>query len=500
MKVWQLAAFAVLISSFVACGGGGGSSGEPPVAAPGVPSTQPQPSGSPPVESPTPVGTATPVGRPTPGQTSTPGATPTPSGTFPPSHIPNTVGRIGQAQIFDYGMSDSQIGRDASKIDIVWGSAHPEPWRASNSNAIVSRYYIIEEDNTSISGHDLSYWQQTHPDWIMYACDANGNPTHDFAYTPGVASGDVPLDIHNPAVIDYQIRQSLGPFLIHHAYSAAAFDEVIFYDVMLGGNPYLGQSIVPGEYGCGVWKTPSSFTRYYASRGDPQWNADVANWMATARRILKTDPSLAPYNLMTVVNHPVGSINDPNEQLLLHSVDATMNEAGFSDYGNYQQPKYAPIFAATLRYMKYVQSLGVAFVDIDKFASNAAGVTPSQIEYSLATYLMANEGSADLFVGAKNGEFGYGSSQYHSEYAIQYGTPCGETYGGPGYDASNPNIYYRRYTHALAVVNSGSLPVQVEYATLPSGRAYTDIEGRALTNPLPVSSNDAYVLTTSSGC
>ena len=398
-------------------------------------------------------------------------------------------------------MSDSQISADGSKYDIVWGASKPGPWRTANSNTLVSRYYIIEEDNIDISGHDLSYWQSTHPDWIMYACDANGNPTHDIAYTPGDGFPDVPLDIHSQAVVNYQVGESLGPYLITHAYNAAAFDEVITSgDVMLGGNPKLGETKVPGEYGCGVWTTPTQFTRYYASPSDPQWSIDVATWVARAANILRKDPRFVRYHFGIVINHPVGSTGDPNEQLLLHSTDAVMNEAGFSDYGNYQKEKYAGIFTPTLRYMKYVQSLGVAFVDIDKFANDAAGVTPSQLEYSIATYLMANYGSLDLFVGANNGNFGYFAEQYHPEYGINYGTPCGDTYGGPSYDANNPHVYYRRFTHALAIVNSGSLPVATEHATLPSGRTYTDIEGQSVTNPLPVDSNASYVLTTANGC
>jgi hypothetical protein len=73
-------------------------------------------------------------------------------------------------------------------------------------------------------------------------------------------------------------------------------------------------------------------------------------------------------------------------------------------------------------------------------------------------------------------------------------------YGGASYDVNNPQMYYRRFAGGLVVVNSGSLPRASETATLPANHTYTDIEGRAVTNPLTVNSNDSYVMTTTNGC
>jgi hypothetical protein len=39
-----------------------------------------------------------------------------------------------------------------------------------------------------------------------------------------------------------------------------------------------------------------------------------------------------------------------------------------------------------------------------------------------------------------------------------------------------------------------------ERATLPSGHSYADLEGRTVTNPLTIASNDGYVLKTTNGC
>lgn len=397
-------------------------------------------------------------------------------------------------------MTTAQITADANRYDAVWGSFNPAPWRSANPSALVGRYYIPEEDNMLISGHDINWWLANHPDWILYACDSNGNPTKDYAYTPGDGFADVPLDMHNPAVVQYQQQQSLLPYAVANNYNALSIDEVIFRDIMEGGNPKLGQTVKTGEYGCGIYQG-STFVKRYTGPTDPQWTVDLLNWIKTLRTTLKTNPTYAPKNIALMVNHPVGSTTDPNENTLISNIDVVLDETGFSDYGNYQGQQYSRLFAATVQYMQWAQSHAVGIVIIDKFAADTYTVTPLQLEYSMATYAMGDQRGADLFVVGNNGPgYGYGAEQYYSQYATTLGSPCGPYYGGASYDPSNPAIYYRRYVRGMVVVNSGSLPQASETATLLN-HTYKDIFGRAVTNPLTVNSNDAYVLTTTSnGC
>jgi len=139
----------------------------------------------------------------------------------------------------------------------------------------------------------------------------------------------------------------------------------------------------------------------------------------------------------------------------------------------------------------------VATLIIDKFTQDKGTITSNHLEYAMATYLMGNEQGAALFASPNDG---YGLEQYHPEYSTAIGAPCGDYYGGATYDSANPQIYYRKFANALIVVNSGSLPRASEVAKLPSGHSYKDLEGRSVTNPLTVASNDAYVLLTTSGC
>lgn len=428
-------------------------------------------------------------------------ATPPP----PITRIRNTWGRIATGQVFDYfpstgtTMSASEITADASRYDMVWASFDPAPWRSSNPQALVGRYYIPEEDNSLISGHTLSWWQANHPDWMLYACDSSGNPTNDLAYVPGVGFPDVVLDIHNPAVVDYQLKTSLLPYVVAHNYNAVSIDEVLFRNVLVGGNPKFGQTIKSGEYGCGIYQN-GTFVKRYTGPTDPAWTGDMLNWVKTLRSIVKSDTAFSSYKIAVVVNHPIGSTSDPNELALIQNIDAILDESGFSDYGNYQLATASHVFLTTYNYMRWVQAHAVAIQIIDKFATEQT-VTPDQLEYSIGTYLMGAGKGADLFVVGKNGAgYGYGAEQWHPEYATALGSECADMYGGASYDANNPQIYYRRYVRGLVVLNSGSLPRTSETATLPN-HPYKDIEGRPVTNPLTVASNDAWVMTTTQdGC
>jgi hypothetical protein len=77
----------------------------------------------------------------------------------------------------------------------------------------------------------------------------------------------------------------------------------------------------------------------------------------------------------------------------------------------------------------------------------------------------------------------YGTLQYHSEYGESIGTPCSDVAGGP-------QVYSRRFSGGLAVVNAG---LSAQSYTVPGG-SYRDVEGRSVGSTLSLKPNDAYVL------
>lgn len=396
--------------------------------------------------------------------------------------LPDTTGRIGLIQVLDRQMNASQVQSDASRYDAVWGDlSYSKNWDAGHPGMIVSRYFLYTEDDNLVSGHDLTWWQTNHPDWILYACTNDGSPTHDLAYNNGEGFPDVPLDFSNPAVIDYQMNQLMIPYMRANGYNALAADNVNLQNILAGPNPTLGEAhptSPPSEYGCGVYQNGQFVEKFGGPYGaqDPQYIAATINWLKTAHA------DLAAAGMKLIVNHSVlTGLNDPNEQAVLANTDGMMLERGFSNYGRYGT------FDQELAYMTASQSRGVAFFVDDYFNDGATGsLSAQQKDYGIATYLLGNDGGADLFMSPSTGDIEF----YYPEYQTRIGSPCAS------YTTSG-TVYSRRFAGGIAVANSsGSSAGSV---TLPSG-SYTDLEGRPVSNPLTVAPNDGYVLLGGSGC
>lgn len=422
-----------------------------------------------------PVGTPAPVTSPSPSPGATATSTPTQALS---ARIPSTVGRVGLVQVFDYHngyMANSTISKSGRRYDAVWASLSPAGWDAAHPGMVVSNYYIMGLDQYAALHHTLAWWKATHPDWILYACTASGTPTHDIAYMIGLNSLDVPIDIHTPAAVAYQV-QAMAHYAKAAGYNSLAVDQVVYWNIYQGGNPAFGQHRNTSEYGCGTWHG-STFVRDYASPKDPRYPADVVSYVRQAHSILHS------MGMALVINHPGGSPNDPNEQQLLSNTDAVMDETGFSDYGRYTQNP--GVMSSTLAWMRFAQSRGAAVMIVNKYLNFNQSVTGAPFEYALATYLLGNQGAALLFVG---GAHGYGTLQYHTEYDAPIGKPCSDVSAGP--------VYVRRFSGGLAAVNGSTSTRALQ---LPSGKAYRDIEGHSIGSTIAPMSG--YVLLTSAnGC
>ncbi len=497
------AACAVFIISLTACGGGGG--GTPSIPSPGG-GGSPPPTSSPGATA-TPVGTSTPKATATPVQTATPMQTPTPIPTATPAGrgitmLPDTTGRFGLFQVFDWDgnpnhapLSNAQIDSEAPHEDAVWGAFNPGTWDAAHSGMIVSRYMLPVDDDNTVSGHNLSWWQSNHPDWILYACDSGGNPTKMLAWS---TSGfpEVPLDFTNPSVINYQMGLMI-PYLKANGYNALAVDNTDLLNYLKGGNPEFGQPIVSGDYGCGTYDTSGNFHRLFGPGNDPAFITAMINWTHAVSQQLHNN------GLKLIINHPLyNAPTDPNEQQMLANADGMLFEQGFTDYGKYQTAG-SGIVNFAIEWGEYAQQHHVAFLITDYLCSSRGGTQPfngnapcptdpnaipaPQIDWSLATYALINEGGEDVYVSPQTGEW----YSYRPDFTATYGAPCG------AYAQIAPNVYQRRFNGGMVVVNANSSSYSV---SLPANHAYHDLEGRAVTNPLHLTGTDGYVLLTTNGC
>ncbi|MGH7660983.1 MAG: hypothetical protein ACRENA_08755 [Vulcanimicrobiaceae bacterium] len=429
--------------------------------------------------------------------------------------LPDTTGRFGLIQVGDdWGHDDSrkllgpfstsQIKTEAPHEDSIWAAFEPSVWDVHHPGMLVSRYTVPQEDEYLISHHNLTWWQTNHPNWILYACDANGNPTKDLAWSGTTFPNDVPLDIHNPDVVKYEVTQ-LGKFMAANGYNALAADQMTFENYLRAPNPILGEGKPqPGWYACGIYEH-GTFVRRYGAAGssdlgqpDPAWIGDAINWIATARRIFNTQFTGKHFKIF--VNHPIlGDKPTAQELQLLHYVDGVAIEDGFTNYGQYVRSGLPSLFTQTLSWMQAAQQNHVATFIIDYYcdygiaASGAAcsydpsTLTASQVDWALATYAIGNSGGADVYIAPE----GLDNFSYRPEYATSYGKPCGTS-------THDRSIFMRQFAGGLAIVNASYTAQTVR---LPSKHVYTDIEGRTIGNPLTVSGADGYLLLTKgNGC
>jgi len=490
-----------------ACGGGGGGS------TPNVPGPTNTPGGPPPntsspspgasiTPSPSPTHSNAPTPTPSPVHTNSPTPMPTSTTTTGTTILPDTTGRFGLIQILDdYGrnnaqLTTSQIQSEAPNYDSVWGTFFPSTWSAAHPGMILSRYYMPFEDNSLVSGNNLNYFLTNHPDWILYGCDNNNNPTADYAFSGTGFPNDVPLDIHNPAVVQYQMQTILA-YLAANGYNALAVDNVVFENFLTSPNPRLepGKTTNPGWYGCGIYTSgpanPSSFVRRYNgpldNLNDANFNADVNNWIAQARA------TLGPHGIKVLVNHPPHSSAPSSDELtMLSHIDGMVDENGYTHYGTLLNTN---AFANTLNWVEYLQGHNIAALITDYFCTGSScsndpsTLTAQQADWALASYAIGNNGGENVYISPHGGAI----YSYRSEYSRRYGAACGS------YTPVSSFVYERRFQGGLAIVNATSgTPYSL---ALPAGHNYSDIEGRPVTNPLIVNPTDAYMLLTSgNGC
>jgi len=416
--------------------------------------------------------------------------------------LPDTSKRFALMQINDaYGrgnisMTTAQIQAEAPHYDSIWGSFQPGTWDTYHPGMLVSRYVLPNEDVKLISKHDLTWWKANHPDWILYACLSNGTPTHDLAAS-GTGFGDIPLDIHNTSalnspVVDYQVRQLVGPDMIREGFNAIAADNITFANYLFDASLPLSSH----AYGCGVWQGNTFVRRYGPPTGgdfdkpDPAFISDLINWLAQAKKILTTDTTLAPHHFKIIVNHPFDSSSpDGNELSMLQSIDGLLDESGFTHYGSRVTQGG---FAQAVNWAQYAQSHNRAIFFADYFCQNNTNpdtgqpcstdpstLTAKEVDWALGSYAIVNNGGSNVFISPKGGAI----YTYRPEYAKQYGAACG-AFTQSGY------LYTRRFANGFAVVNAGTTAQMVQ---LPA-HTYSDIEGRPISSRMTVNAADAYML------
>ena len=407
--------------------------------------------------------------------------------------FPDTTVGIHALQVFDEDhdniISFSQGTADGSRYASVWGVRTPNmalAWHTNNATLNALIYTPFDTDATG-SGLNMptSWWLANHPDWILYECDRA-----TIAYVGGLSG--VPLDISNPAVIAYQ-TSLLGGFAEANGYNGIAADIV-----SLGNNT--GQ-INSGRGGCGVWQANHTVwaQKFSGAKSDPAWATAAIAWVTSVHAALH-DQQIYPRQLALAINTsvngytaPVNGVGgDPGERAIVAAADIVLDESGFAEWGQYISNQD---FVNAVGWMVFAQSRGEGMLVTDDWNRQREAPTIPQLDYSIATYLMGKEQAAALYVGSNAL---YGKENYYSQYDAAIGTSCAQMYGGPSDPQySGEDVYFRKYSGALAVVNVSAKKTYV--VSLPKS-SYSSIEGGKVKSPLTITPYTGYVLLTTNGC
>ena len=325
--------------------------------------------------------------------------------------------------------------------------------------------YIVNDGD-----HTLDWYKKNRPDWVVYQCDRQ-TPAYEFGQTEVV-----PIDISNPAVIDFQVN-FYGKWNATHGEDALGANNVSFKN--LHGR-------------CGVYRNGQWVQLYSGEMIDPKWASDVSNWTRVVRNRLQ---ALSPPLGLIIGLSPADFEVPVSPQLheLLGEIDGLIESGGFMDVHLKRLMDQA--WVRKVEFMREVQSRGLPYYAINEFGpllrfgdcSPAKAIDRDGIQWVLASYLMAKEHSAAVFI---SGALQYGCALWFPEFEANVGHPCGEM-------RSTQEIYERDYSNALTVVNpSGDKTHEV---TLPPGKKYIDLYGIAASGKISMPPNSGLVLKLASG-
>ncbi|MBV9230423.1 MAG: hypothetical protein JOZ18_14025 [Chloroflexi bacterium] len=417
------------------------------------------------------------VPMPTPPIVPTPTSPPVPICNQPvcltPSSVPggrqliDTWGNAHLFQAFDYAYSPADIVAQAKSYDFVWGvtPSNVQYFRSGNPNIFLSYYFPMNRDaGTFLSAdvgrsHTLAYWKYYHPDWILYKCD-RVTPVRQFL------DPNLSLDVTNPAVLAWQVQNFMVP-ASQSGYDALAADNLNLEN-LFGA--------------CGVYRNGQWVQLYSGSVSDPQWRADMLNWIVKTQAALH---AIKPHPLALVINLglPDNVNTDPSMpayiQQIINHVDGVLYEAGYTHYGSGYLTDND--WLQLVQLCKSVQQQHKPFYINDEFDDNATLIKNDHLVWALSTYLMSKDHLSALFASSKQN---YGADRRRDEYFVKIGYPKDDM-------RQDQNVYWRDYTGGEVIVNPSSTATYS--ITLNSGQ-YVDLFGKPVSQSFLIQPHTGMVL------
>jgi hypothetical protein len=371
-------------------------------------------------------------------------------------------------------MTPAEIRQNAPNYSYVFSGLIWQigDFRAGNPDINVGRYIpgflddhngrpeefpeIPWEDTPERRARTLLWWNTEaegvgHPDWVLYKCD-RVTP----AYWGWEASTlpNVPVDISNPEVADWQLRNA-GASIEHIEPGFSALSADLVY-------------VENYDHACGIYRDGQWVQLFSGQESDPAFSSAVMRWAAQIQTGLHSLPSPRGF----VANFPPYAwYSDEEIASIAQSLDGLLDEQGFTGYGTGRIYISEDRWLHKIRNMIAVQNQGSAYYSMNYVLT----FPPSQdeIEWVLGSYLMGKEHSAYLLMTLRRSDAPDGVRWPHlPEYDADIGHPCSPM-------TSTQNVYVRDYSNGMTVVNPSSTTSHT--FTLPEG-SFRDLYGNPIEN------------------
>jgi hypothetical protein len=354
------------------------------------------------------------------------------------SQFPPTPSGIHLNLVFNSLVKD--LHREIGLIDVVWGARSPYPKQVYNQF-----YTPFERDGPyGEPAHPLVWWKRNHPDWIEYRCNRK---TVAFEYH----ERDVPFDIANPAVLDYQRTSAVDPAL------AAGYPGMAFDNLELGNY----------WHRCGHYSASGSWVQQYSGGvKDPRYTDDVLAWAQSTFAYIHHRSTTATM----AINFSYDSNFSSDENHLLGTrTDEALDEGGFTNFGSKGYSVTTPReWHQIVGQIEAVAANKGCYMENGEEPALSKDITQAQRLWVVANYLLTRDDCTYVWISGftKSGGQDYGRILLYPEYKLAVGKPTGPARAIHG-------AWERLYSGGLALVNPSSRSVVV-----PLDRTYVDEDGR----------------------
>lgn len=325
---------------------------------------------------------------------------------------------------FDYKSSVAE--EEMNGVKLVWGSCWPD-----NGDGILRLAYVQfevsdvyafpagipeTECQETASNPPLAWFQSNHPTWIEYQCDRK---TVAFEF----GQDHTPLDIGNPAVVQWQYQNEVAPAILR-GYDGIAWDNL---------------NLINSFNRCGHYDGGGNWVQQYTGTYlDSVYQQDVLNWASSMAALVHEDHALFSINFS--IETPVPSESSQDVQLM-ETGDVVFDERGFTNGGT--GPLTGTAWAEDYSDLAAVMAHGTCIYSSNEGSGNT-GIPQQWGTYAIANYLLMK---GNCMYYSEQGSQQYGQYLNSPNYHLTIGAPTGAATQNP--DGS----WTRAFTHGSVTVN-----------------------------------------------